>query len=131
MMTADEFVPRQQVPEKKNELDALRELANSNARRAITKSDSKRMNTAILLKIAITAFALAAALTLFFFNGLQINPPICWDGCCNDRCRLVGIDCLKHFRLLGDVKASESIEHDRSMAVQQKNSQEQWRPKAD
>ena len=131
MMTADEFVPRQQVPEKKNELDALRELANSNARRAITKSDSKRMNTAILLKIAITAFALAAALTLFFFNGLQINPPFAGMVAAMIVAVLWGIDCLKHFRLLGDVKASESIEHDRSMAVQQKNSQEQWRPKAD
>lgn len=131
MMTADEFVPRQQVPEKKNELDALRELANSNARRAITKSDSKRMNTAILLKIAITAFALAAALTLFFFNGLQINPPFAGMIAAMIVAVLWGIDCLKHFRLLGDVKASESIENDRSMAVQKKNSQEQWRPKAD
>jgi len=131
MMTADEFIPRQQIPEKKNELDALRELANSNARRAITKSDSRKMNSAILLKIAITAFALAAALTLFAVNGVQINPPFAGMIAALIVAILWGIDCLKHFRLLGTVKAFETIENDRSMAVQQKNSQEQWRPSAD
>jgi hypothetical protein len=131
MMTADEFIPRQQVPEKKNELDALRELANSNARRAITKSDSKKMNSAILLKIAITAFALAAASTLFMINGVRINPPFAGMIAALIVAILWGMDCLKHFRLLGTVKASETIENDRSTAVQQKNSEEQWRPRAD
>jgi hypothetical protein len=131
IMTADEFVPRQQIPEKKNELDALRELANNNARRAITKSDSKKMNSAILLKIAITAFSLAAGFTLLVVNGLKINPPFAGMIAAFIVAILWGIDCLKHFRLLGDVKASETMEYDRSMAVQQKNSQEKWRPTAD
>jgi len=131
MMTADEFVPRQQIPEKKNELDALRELANSNARRAITKSDSRKMNSAILLKIAITAFALASALTLFIINRIQWNPPFVGMIAALIVAILWGVDCLKHFRLLGTVKASETDENDRSAAVQQKNTQEQWRPKAD
>ena len=131
MMTADEFVPRQQIPEKKNELDALRELANSNARRAITKSDSKKMNSAILLKIAITAFALASALTLFMINRVQLNPPFAGMIAALIVAILWGVDCLKHFRLLGTVKASETHENDRSSAVQRKNTQEQWRPKAD
>ena len=131
MMTADEFVPRQQIPEKKNELDALRELANSNARRAITKSDSRKMNSAILLKIAITAFALASALTLFMINRIQWNPPFVGMIAALIVAILWGVDCLKHFRLLGTVKASETDENDRSAAVQLKNTQEQWRPKAD
>jgi hypothetical protein len=131
IMTADEFVPRQQIPEKKNELDALRELANNNARRAITKSESKKVNSAILLKIAITAFALAAGFTLLIVNGIKINPPFAGMIAAFIVAILWGFDCLKHFRLLGDVKASETMEHDRSMAVQQKNSQEKWRPTAD
>lgn len=131
IMTDDEFVPRQQAPEKKNELDALRELANNNARRAINKSDSKKMSAAILLKIAITAFATGAGLTLFVINGTRVNPPFAGMIAAFVVAALWGVDCLKHFRLLGEVKVSETIENDRSMAVQQKKSQEQWRPTTD
>ncbi len=61
------------APEAKADLDALRELANSNARRAIKRSDKRRNNTDLLVNVAVCAFSLACGLALLVMNGFRIN----------------------------------------------------------
>jgi len=61
------------APEAKADLDALRELANSNARRAINRSDKRRNSTDLLVNVAVSAFSLACALALVAMNGFRIN----------------------------------------------------------
>lgn len=61
------------APEAKADLDALRELANSNARRAIKRSDKRRNSTDLLVNVAVCAFSLACGLALLVMNGFRIN----------------------------------------------------------
>ncbi len=129
-MTQAEFKPRQQAPERKNELDALRELANINARRAIVKSETKKTSTAILFKLPLTLVALISAGLLFYINGLNPAPPLAGMFAAMVVAALWGYDCFVDMRKLNSAKdSSETVELEE--AFEQKNdnnSQSGWRP---
>ncbi|XZE43004.1 hypothetical protein SH467x_002548 [Pirellulaceae bacterium SH467] len=101
MLSASEFTPRNSIPEKKNELDALRELANMNARRAISHSDKKRNNSAILFKVSIVSLAIACAAIIFSINGTQKNPPFIGMIAALIVAGLWGYDCIQHIKRMG------------------------------
>lgn len=101
MMSPAEFTPRNTAPEKKNDLDALRELANMNARRAISHSDKKRTNSAILFKVSIVSLAIACAAIIFAINGTERNPPFAGMIAALIVAGLWGYDCVQHFLRIG------------------------------
>ncbi len=68
IMTPDEFTPRNQAPERQQDLSVLRELANNNARRAINTSDAKKINAALLFKVSIVAVALVVGIVVLSIN---------------------------------------------------------------
>lgn len=129
-MTQAEFKPRQQAPERKNELDALRELANINARRAIVKSETKKTSTAILFKLPLTLVALISAGLLFYINGLTPAPPLAGMFAALVVAALWGYDCYVDMRKLNSVKdSSESAEPEETVEHENdKNSHSGWRP---
>ncbi len=90
-------------------MGALRELANSNARRAIARSETKRANTTILIKIAITSFAIAAAALILLLNGFRMNPPFAGFVAALVVAYLWGTDCYKHFKALKDEKPTTPV----------------------
>jgi len=94
------FVPRQQAPEKRNDLHALRELANTNARRAINRSDIQRINAAFIVKLGITCLAVTSAVALFLLNGFHLNPIFFGMVSAIVVAGLWGYDCANHFRRL-------------------------------
>ncbi|WP_146678194.1 hypothetical protein [Pirellula sp. SH-Sr6A] len=98
LLSPGEFTPRNTAPEKKNELDALRELANMNARRAISHSDKKRNNSAILFKVSIVSLAIACAAIIFSMNGMQKNPPFFGMIAALVVAGLWGYDCFQYLR---------------------------------
>lgn len=103
------------------DMDALRELANSNARRAIARSETKRASTTILIKVAITSFAIAAAALILLLNGLNINPPFAGFVAALIVAFLWGSDCYKHFKALKSSKQSKSHESDPNTAEENDN----------
>jgi len=133
-LTQESFVPRQQAPEQRNDLTALRELANSNARRAISRSDSQRTITAFYLKLAVTGVAVTSAVTLLMLNGLKLNMPFAGMIAAVIVALLWGFDCLNHFRRRqSEAKHSPaSNSHSPAMNSIQVGSdevaQEHWRP---
>ncbi|MFN7877280.1 MAG: hypothetical protein ACK5PB_18315 [Pirellula sp.] len=98
------------------DMDALRELANSNARRAIERSETKRASTTILIKVAITFFAIAASALILLLNGLNVNPPFAGFVAALIVAFLWGTDCYKHFKALKSSKQSKSHESDPNTA---------------
>ena len=92
------FLPRQQAPEQRNDLHALRELANTNARRAINRSDIRRMSAAFVVKTSITGVAVTSAVALFLFNGLQLNAIFLGMVSAMIVAVLWGYDCITHFQ---------------------------------
>lgn len=98
------------------DMDALRELANSNARRAIARSETKRASTTILIKVAITAFAIAAAALILLLNGFAPTPPLAGFVAALIVAFLWGSDCYKHFKTLKSSKQSKSQESDPNIA---------------
>lgn len=102
------FVPRQQAPEQRNDLDALRELANTNARRAITRSDIRRTNSAFVLKLGVTALAVFSAVALFLFNGFTLNAPFAGMVAAIVVALLWGFDCVNHFKRLKNVGQNQA-----------------------
>jgi hypothetical protein len=97
-LTQESFVPRQQAPEQRTDLTALRELANSNARRAISRSDSRRTSSALYFKLAVTGVAVISAVVLLMLNGLKLNMPFAGMISAVIVSFLWGYDCLNHFR---------------------------------
>lgn len=97
-LTQESFVPRQQAPEHRNDLTALRELANSNARRAISRSDSQRTSSAFYFKLAVTGVAVTSAVVLLMLNGLKLNMPFAGMISAVIVSFLWGYDCLNHFK---------------------------------
>jgi len=97
-MTSEAYVPRQQAPEQRTDLDALRELANSNARRAISRSDSRRTNSAFMFKLGITGLAVFSATALLMLNGLELNMPFVGMIAAVIVAFLWGYDCITHFK---------------------------------
>ena len=91
------FAPRQQAPEQRNDLAALRELANTNARRAINRSDIRRTNSAFFVKLGVTALAASSAVALFLFNGFTLNAPFVGMVAAIIVSLLWGYDCINHF----------------------------------
>ncbi|HUP81737.1 MAG TPA: hypothetical protein VM260_24510 [Pirellula sp.] len=91
------FAPRQQAPEQRNDLAALRELANTNARRAINRSDIRRTNSAFLVKLGVTAMAVSSAVALFLFNGFSLNAPFVGMVAAIIVSLLWGYDSINHF----------------------------------
>ena len=133
-LTQESFVPRQQAPELRNDLTALRELANSNARRAISRSDTRRSGSEFYFKLAVTALSAASAVALLMLNGLQLNMPFAGMVSAVIVSVLWGFDCLNHFRRLkGEAKNSPaSNSHNPAMnsiqVGQQDSVGEHWRP---
>ena len=60
-LTADEFKPKTMAPERVVNMDAMRELANAQARNAILLSQSKRRKAITLTCLGIVAFGLGMA----------------------------------------------------------------------
>ena len=103
------FVPRQQFPEQRNDLAALRELANINARRAISRSDIRRTNSAFYVKLGITALAVSSAAALFMFNGLVLNAPFAGMVSSIIVSILWGYDCINHFKRLKNASGKNRV----------------------
>ena len=127
------FVPRQQAPEQRNDLDALRELANTNARRAITRSDIRRTNSAFYLKLCVTAVAVFSAVALFLFNGLTLNAPFVGMIAAIIVAILWGHDCVNHFKRLKNVGGMNKVTAaetaaGQSIRVGSTDEESGWRP---
>ena len=99
-LTNESYVPRHQAPEHRDELDALRELANSNARRALSRSDNRRINSAFFLKLAVTGVSVFSAVAIFLLNGLVLNMSFVGMIAAVVVAFLWGYDCLTHFKQL-------------------------------
>ncbi len=99
-LTNESFVPRQQAPEHRDELDALRELANSNARRALSRSDNRRINSAFFFKLGVTGVAVFSAVSILLLNGLVLNMSFVGMIAAVVVSFLWGYDCLTHFKQL-------------------------------
>lgn len=99
-LTNETFVPRQQAPEHRDELDALRELANSNARRALSRSDNRRINSAFFFKLGVTGVAVFSAVAILLLNGLVLNMSFVGMIAAVVVSLLWGYDCLTHFKQL-------------------------------
>jgi hypothetical protein len=65
--------PAKPINEAKSDIQALRELANSNARRAINRSEIQRKSSNGVVKIAITVIGLISAGVFFFFNFMDAS----------------------------------------------------------
>ncbi len=126
------FVPRQQAPEQRNDLAALRELANTNARRAITRSDIRRTNSAFYLKLGVTALAVFSAVSLFIFNGFTLNAPFAGMVAAIVVALLWGFDCINHFRRLKNVGLNQATPAEtaagQSIRVGNSDDESGWRP---
>jgi hypothetical protein len=135
-LTNESFVPRQQAPEQRGELDALRELANSNARRALSRSDHRRTNTAFFFKLGVTAIAITAAVALLLLNGFNLNAPFAGMVSAIIVAILWGYDCVNHFKLIQNSNStSKSAEANstHSNAIQigsNDGNEDRWRPSA-
>ncbi len=129
------FVPRQQAPEQRNDLAALRELANTNARRAISRSDIRRTNSAFFLKLGVTALAVSSAAALFMINGLTLNAPFVGMVAAVVVAVLWGYDCVNHFKRLQNVGGLNKVTAEETAAGQsiRVSSAEEsgWRPTSD
>ncbi len=133
-LTSESFVPRQQAPEHRDELDALRELANSNARRALSRSDHRRMNAAFFLKLGVTGVAVSSAVALLLLNGLVLNMAFVGMIAAVVVAILWGYDCLTHFNKLQNdsQQIRDSAPRTASMKAIQIGSadelEDRWRP---
>ena len=129
------FVPRQQAPEQRNDLAALRELANTNARRAITRSDIRRTNSAFFIKLGVTALAVFSAVALFLFNGFLLNAPFVGMVSAIVVAFLWGFDCVNHFKRLKNVGLNQATpaETAAGQSIRVGNSEDEsgWRPTPD
>ncbi|MEZ6136616.1 MAG: hypothetical protein R3C53_17100 [Pirellulaceae bacterium] len=69
----EKYVPRVIAPEANQNMAAMRELANSTARTAISKSTRQRHVASVLLKLAIAGVGFVVAVVLLAINGLSLN----------------------------------------------------------
>ena len=125
------FVPRQQPPEQRNDLVALRELANTNARRAINRSDIRRTNSAFYFKLGVTALAVSSAVGIFLINGFKLNAPFAGMVSAIVVAFLWGADCLNHFRCLRNAEGMAPVSAAETAAgqtIQVGSDDNGWRP---
>lgn len=133
-LTNESFVPRQQAPEHRDELDALRELANSNARRALSRSDNRRINSAFFFKLGVTGVAVFSAVAILLLNGLVLNMSFVGMIAAVVVSCLWGYDCLTHFKQLRSdgQQIRDSTPRTASMNAIQigstDGSEDRWRP---
>jgi multidrug resistance efflux pump len=133
-LTQESFVPRQQAPELRNDLTALRELANSNARRAISRSDTRRSSSEFYIKLAVSALSASSAVVLLMLNGLKINMPFAGMVSAVIVSFLWGFDCLNHLRRLKGEEKNTPASNSHNPAMnsiqvgQQDSMGEHWRP---
>jgi hypothetical protein len=133
-LTNESYVPRHQAPEHRDELDALRELANSNARRALSRSDNRRINSAFFLKLAVTGVSVFSAVAIFLLNGLVLNMSFVGMIAAVVVAFLWGYDCLTHFKQLQNdsQEIGDSTPRTASMNAIQIGStdglEDRWRP---
>ena len=66
-------MPRALAPEASRDLNAMRELANTNARSAIHKSNRQRYVTSVLVKLTVAGVGLTVGVVLIAINGFAIN----------------------------------------------------------
>ena len=96
LLTPDEFKPKAQAPERVVNLDAMRELANAQARSAIMVSQSKRRKAITLTCLVIVAFGLGMAGYCFATaKGLDV-PFLVGSGCVLISC-VAGYRCASAF----------------------------------
>lgn len=115
------------------DMNALRELANSNARRAIARSENKRASTTILVKVAVTSFAIAAASLILLLNGFQPNPPFAGFVAAVVIAIVWGLDCYKHFKSLQKAKSQrpalqQNKVEEQSAVRLDEHAENGWRP---
>ncbi len=67
------YAPRKQAPERGRDMEAMRELANVTARKAIEKSDRRRLAAQGFFKLSVACIGLAGALFLLLINGTRMN----------------------------------------------------------
>jgi len=67
--------PSPPVVSSKRDLEAFREIANSNARRAISRSEMRRRSTDLLVTFIVVMISLTCGIALLFFNGFKLNAP--------------------------------------------------------
>jgi hypothetical protein len=67
--------PAPPVVSSKRDLEAFREIANSNARRAISRSEMRRRSTDLLVTFIVVMISLTCGIALLFFNGFKLNAP--------------------------------------------------------
>ncbi|MCU0719379.1 MAG: hypothetical protein MUC83_06730, partial [Pirellula sp.] len=121
------------LPPEQVDIDSLRELANSNARRAIARSEIKRANSTLLIKVAVTSFAIAAAALILLLNGFAMNPPFAGFIAALVIAILWGTDCYKHFKAIKNSKLAKPVTNTPTIAddkeVRTGNDAERgWRP---
>ncbi len=68
LLSADEFKPKKIAPERDSNLDAMRELANQNARNAVKLSRSKRQGATRTAQLVIAAGGILGSVVLFFLS---------------------------------------------------------------
>jgi hypothetical protein len=125
--------PSRRGPTPQVDMNALRELANSNARRAIARSETKRASTTILVKVAVTSFAVAAASLILLLNGFQPNPPFAGFVAAVVIAFIWGTDCYKHYKSLQKAKSQkqplqQNEVEDQNAVRLHKSTENGWRP---
>jgi hypothetical protein len=96
------------APEAKSDLEALRELANLNARRAINRSDVRRNSSALLFKVSVALLGMACSASLLYLNGLRLNAPFLGMLCALVVAVLWGIDSAVQFKRLSGHKLTRT-----------------------
>jgi hypothetical protein len=74
-LTADNSTPQSSRTrsEVKSDIEALREIANSNARRAINRSVIRRKSSNVIIKGAVVVISLVCAIAMFLMNGFRVT----------------------------------------------------------
>jgi hypothetical protein len=74
-LTADDSNPPSSRTrnEVKSDIEALREIANSNARRAINRSVIRRKRSNVIIKGAVVVISLVCAIAMFLMNGFRVT----------------------------------------------------------
>ncbi len=88
------------VPEATADLAAFREIANSTARRAISRSDLRRKSSDLLFKLSVVMISLACALAILILNGLRLNAAMIGMIAAVIVGVLWGIDSVRQFQLV-------------------------------
>jgi hypothetical protein len=90
--------PAKPITEMKSDIEALRELANSNARRAINRSVVRRKGTDGIAKATVTVVAILSGILLFFIGSLDTRIRFAAVGVSVIVALFWGLDALREIR---------------------------------